>query len=71
MTLTQQERIRAAEQAVEDLRAGFKEVGVSLPSLRVDPVSCANAEPLPLVELGRCNLDTALRLAAVLQQARS
>lgn len=71
MAMTPQERVRAAEQAVEELRSGFGAVGVSLPSLRVDPVSCASAEPLPLVELGRCNLDTALRLAAVLQQVRS
>ena len=45
--------------------------GVTLPSLRVDLVSLASeSDTYPLVDLGRCNLDTALRLAAVLHEAR-
>jgi hypothetical protein len=71
MVMTASERIRAAEEVVDQLRARFAEVGVTLPSLRVDPLSCASTEPFPLVELGRCNLDMALRLAAVLQEVRS
>ncbi|MFI9625054.1 hypothetical protein [Streptomyces sp. NPDC052042] len=59
--------VRAAEDAVARLREGLSGVGVTLPSLRVDPVSCAGSDPAPLVELGRCNLDTALRLSAVLE----
>ncbi|WP_275402714.1 hypothetical protein [Streptomyces sp. SID10853] len=43
-------------------------MGVSLLSLRVDPVPCVNAGALPLVGLGRCNPDA---VAAVLQQVRS
>ncbi|MET7369472.1 hypothetical protein ABZS61_27150 [Streptomyces sp. NPDC005566] len=56
-------RVRAAEDAVARLRAGLAGVGVKLPSLRIDPVSCAGSEPVPLVDLGRCTIDTALRLS--------
>ncbi|WP_447038986.1 hypothetical protein [Streptomyces sp. DSM 118878] len=68
MALTAEERLRAAEEVVRQVRAALTGVGVTLPSLRVDPLSVAGA--LPLVELGRCNLDTALRLAAVIEGAR-
>ncbi|WPW33563.1 hypothetical protein P6B95_25710 [Streptomyces atratus] len=65
---TAESRVRAAEDAVARLKEGFSGVGITLPSLRVDPVSCAGNEPAsPLVDLGRCNLDTALRLSAVLE----
>ncbi|MEV2254834.1 hypothetical protein AB0I94_30395 [Streptomyces sp. NPDC050147] len=70
MVLTAEERVRAVEEAVRQLRAGLEEVGVTLPSLRMDPLTAAAEGALPLVELGRCNLDTALRLAAVLEGAR-
>ncbi|MBW5422956.1 hypothetical protein GKQ77_15515 [Streptomyces sp. BG9H] len=70
MALTAEERMRAAEDAVRQLRAVLAEVGVTLPSLRMDPLSAADEGALPLVELGRCNLDTALRLVAVLEGAR-
>lgn len=60
-------KVRAVEDAVARLKEGFSGVGITLPSLRVDPVSCAGSDPAPLVELGRCNLDTALRLSAVLE----
>ncbi|MFF3731413.1 hypothetical protein ACFYXM_14115 [Streptomyces sp. NPDC002476] len=60
-------KVRAAEDAVARLKEGFSGVGITLPSLRVDPVSCAGSDPTPLVELGRCNLDTALRLSVVLE----
>lgn len=60
-------RVREAEEAVARLREGFAGVGVTLPSLRIDPVSCAGNEPSALVDLGRCNLDTALRLSEALE----
>ncbi|MFJ2583816.1 hypothetical protein [Streptomyces sp. NPDC087538] len=61
-------RVRAAEDAVTRLKEGFSGVGITLPSLRIDPVSCAGSDPgTPLVDLGRCNLDTALRLSVVLE----
>ncbi|MCX4550085.1 hypothetical protein OG204_16210 [Streptomyces sp. NBC_01387] len=65
------EGLKAAEDAVDQLRAGFAGVGVVLPSLRVDLLSYASSDPFPLVELGRCNLDTALRLADALREVRS
>ncbi|MEE1771609.1 hypothetical protein PUR34_26520 [Streptomyces sp. JV185] len=61
-------RVRAAEDVVARLKDGFSGVGITLPSLRIDPVSCAGSDPMsPLVDLGRCNLDTALRLSVVLE----
>ncbi|SCK34530.1 hypothetical protein B046DRAFT_02887 [Streptomyces sp. LamerLS-316] len=62
-------RVRAAEDAVARLRAGLAGVGVKLPSLRVDPVSCAASEPTPLVDLGRCSIETAMRLSVQLEAA--
>ncbi|MFB4422837.1 hypothetical protein C5F59_017275 [Streptomyces sp. QL37] len=62
-------RVRAAEDAVARLRAGLAGVGVKLPSLRIDPVSCAGDEPTPLVDLGRCSLETAMRLSVQLEAA--
>ncbi|MGW1224157.1 hypothetical protein [Streptomyces sp. NPDC001478] len=59
--------VRTAEELVARLKGGFAGVGVVLPSLRVDPVSYAVEEPVPLVDLGRCNLDTALRLSEALE----
>ncbi|WLQ41593.1 hypothetical protein P8A22_17340 [Streptomyces laculatispora] len=59
-------RVREAEEAVARLRDGFAGVGITLPSLRVDPVSCAGSGPAVLVDLGRCNLDTVRRLSRLL-----
>ncbi|MFC8127060.1 hypothetical protein [Streptomyces sp. NPDC057302] len=70
MALTAEERVRAVEDAVRQLRAGLERAGITLPSLRMDPLTAAAEGALPLVELGRCNLDTALRLAVVLEGAR-
>ncbi|WP_255953379.1 hypothetical protein [Streptomyces odontomachi] len=64
------EGTQAAEDVVTRLRGALGALGVVLPSLRVDPLSAANDEPYPLVELGRCNLDTAARLIAVLDEVR-
>jgi hypothetical protein len=60
-------KVRAAEEAAGALRDELRMAGVTLPSLRIDPVSCARDEPEPLIDLGRCNLATALRLAAILR----
>ncbi|MCJ1680625.1 hypothetical protein MTF65_25405 [Streptomyces sp. APSN-46.1] len=68
MVLTPQERMEAAEGAVQQLKEALTGVGVVFPSLGVDGVSAAGTYGLPLVDLGRCNLDTALRLAAVLHE---
>ncbi|WP_063801943.1 hypothetical protein [Streptomyces sp. WM6378] len=69
MALTAVERVRAAEDAVEQLREELARAGVVLPSLRIDPLTCSGHVLFPLVDLGRCNLDMALRLVAVLSGA--
>ncbi|MCX5198697.1 hypothetical protein OOK31_33240 [Streptomyces sp. NBC_00249] len=68
MVLSPKERVQAAEEAVRELKECLAGVGVVFPSLGVDVVSAAGSYGLPLVDLGRCNLDTALRLAAVLHE---
>ncbi|MFF5013801.1 hypothetical protein [Streptomyces sp. NPDC001165] len=60
---------RSAAEAVERLRAALHEVGIILPSLRIDPVTGAHGHPYALVDLGRCNLGVASRLAAALRRA--
>ena len=60
------EGTHAAEDVVNRLRSALDAAGVVLPSLRVDPLTAAGEEPYPLVELGRCNLDTAERLISAL-----
>ncbi|MGW8064815.1 hypothetical protein ACVV2G_21710 [Streptomyces ziwulingensis] len=56
-----------AEDTVKELREALAEAGITLPSLGLDPVSLAREAPCPLVELGRCSVETARRLAAVLR----
>ncbi|WP_077798773.1 hypothetical protein [Streptomyces sp. JHA26] len=56
-----------AEDAVKELRAALEKAGIALPSLGIDPVSLAREAPCPLIELGRCSVETARRLAAVLR----
>ncbi|WP_248001285.1 hypothetical protein [Streptomyces sp. RPA4-5] len=65
-TMTACERVQQAEDVTAELRTALQKAGITLPSLGVDPVSCAGGFMAPLVELGRCNLDTARRLAGVL-----
>ncbi|MEW2116922.1 hypothetical protein AB0945_17335 [Streptomyces sp. NPDC005474] len=50
--------------AMESLRAALTEVGIVLPSLRIDLAS----PQLRLVELGRVRADVAARLAEALQR---
>ncbi|MEU6102314.1 hypothetical protein ABZ841_16500 [Streptomyces flaveolus] len=56
-----------AEDTVKELRAALVRAGITLPSLGIDPVSLAREAPCPLVELGRCSVETARRLAAALR----
>lgn len=67
MDMTASERVGSTEEVVERLRTALADVGVVLPSLRVDPVTGASEEPFALVALGRCNVRTAARLATVLE----
>ncbi|WWQ69038.1 hypothetical protein V2W30_17950 [Streptomyces sp. Q6] len=64
------ERILVVEEVVTQLKAELEGAGVLLPSLRVDPVSAAGETAYPLVDLGCVNLDTAMRLVAVLHGGR-
>ncbi|MPY63440.1 hypothetical protein, partial [Streptomyces spongiae] len=59
--------MRSTEEVVKSLREALVGTGVVLPSLRVDPVTAASEEPFALVDLGRCNVRTAERLASVLR----
>lgn len=59
--------VEEAEETLKELRAALGKVGITLPSLGLDPVSLARRAPCPLVELGRCSVETAARLAAVLR----
>ncbi|MFJ8540421.1 hypothetical protein ACIRFH_00085 [Streptomyces sp. NPDC093586] len=56
-----------AEETLKELRAALAEAGIILPSLGIDPVSLAREAPCPLIELGRCSVETARRLAAALR----
>ncbi|MFD3585970.1 hypothetical protein [Streptomyces sp. NPDC058683] len=62
--------MRPTEEVVESLRMALKGAGVVLPSLCVDPVTGASDEPFALVELGRCNVRVAERLASVVRGER-
>ncbi|MFE1424433.1 hypothetical protein [Streptomyces fungicidicus] len=59
--------VEEAEEVVKELRTALAKGGISLPPLGLDPVSLAREAPCPLVELGRCSVETARRLAAVLR----
>jgi hypothetical protein len=61
--------IRQAEAVREELAAALSGAGVALPSLGLDVPTVAACHSDPLIDLGRCNLETARRLAAVLRDA--
>ncbi|MGV4923881.1 hypothetical protein K2224_00365 [Streptomyces sp. BHT-5-2] len=54
------------ESVIKELQQALARAGIVLPSLGLDPVSYAHRSLPPLVELGRCNTDTARRLAKAL-----
>ena len=62
--------MRSTEEVVESLRQALVGAGVVLPSLCVDPVTGASDEPFALVDLGRCNVRVAGRLASVVRGER-
>jgi acyl CoA:acetate/3-ketoacid CoA transferase beta subunit len=63
--------LTAATEVVRELKQALAALGISLPSLGVDLASCTvtTSTPRPLVELGRCNLETAQRLAVAFRTA--
>ncbi|WP_051796765.1 hypothetical protein [Streptomyces sp. NRRL S-87] len=62
--------VQVAEEALAELKEGLEAAGITLPSLRLDPVSSAGNYPRPLIDLGRCNPATARELAAALRGDR-
>ncbi|MFG2137453.1 hypothetical protein [Streptomyces sp. NPDC048650] len=62
--------IEEVETVTAELQAALTRAGIVLPSLCPDPVSCAHQVMNPLVELGRCNMETARLLARALDGGR-
>ncbi|MER5222597.1 hypothetical protein [Streptomyces flaveus] len=62
---TQIQEAKATRDELEEALAG---AGVLLPSLGLDALSLASDYLPPLVDLGRCNPDTARKLAAALRE---
>ncbi|MFK0293139.1 hypothetical protein ACIQU6_22040 [Streptomyces sp. NPDC090442] len=60
------DKIAEAEAARDALADALARSGIVLPSLSVDPLSYSGQPPRPLIELGRCNPQTARRLADVI-----
>ncbi|MDJ0461983.1 hypothetical protein [Streptomyces sp. H27-C3] len=52
--------------ARDELADALRAVGITLPSLRLDVASCSGPAAYALIELGRCNVQTARALAAAL-----
>ncbi|MGW7520823.1 hypothetical protein ACWGJ2_35105 [Streptomyces sp. NPDC054796] len=62
------EKFKVAEDAMWELREVLKSRGITLPSLELDPVSRAMGLE-PLIDLSRCNVATARKLAESLRAA--
>jgi hypothetical protein len=63
---TAAERIREAEKVQGELRAALRSVGIVLPSLGVEAMAYGDEKPVCLIDLGRCTVETAGKLIAVL-----
>jgi hypothetical protein len=59
--------IKDAEAARDDLAAALAGAGITLPSLELDAPTCFGYTVTPLISLGRCNIATARKLAAALR----
>ena len=59
--------VEEAEVTVKELRAALERVGITLPSLRIDPAILAREAWCPRVEWGGCSIEVATRLAATLR----
>ncbi|MCT4352776.1 hypothetical protein M5362_06485 [Streptomyces sp. Je 1-79] len=63
--------VHEAQEAVRELREALVRAGIVLPSLGLDVLTLAADPPRPLVELGRCTVETArLLTGAVLSGER-
>ncbi|MEU8886455.1 hypothetical protein [Streptomyces sp. NPDC048442] len=54
---------------MKKLRAALERAGIVLPSLGVEATSYTREVGCPLVDLGRCTVDTARRIAGALPRA--
>lgn len=59
--------VEQAEAVREELAGALKKAGITLPSLGLDAPTFTGYRPVPLIDLGRCNLETARKLAAALR----
>jgi hypothetical protein len=59
--------LEEADRAYDELRKALNCHGITLPSLNLDPATCAGPAPRPLINLGCCNPRTARKLAAALR----
>ncbi|MFR9727110.1 hypothetical protein ACL02R_27685 [Streptomyces sp. MS19] len=66
---TRREQLRAAEQVSLELAHTLNVLGITLPSLGIDPVSASGTSVAPLIDLGRVPVDMARRLTAVVRRA--
>ncbi|SCK12309.1 hypothetical protein [Streptomyces sp. WMMB 322] len=65
------EAITTSTEAVVRLQEALGGVGVTLPFLGIDLLSCSRPlDPRPLIELGRCNLETADALTEALRRVQ-
>jgi hypothetical protein len=65
-----QARIGEAQTVLRELTEALEGAGITLPSLGLDTVSYVDPHPQPLIQFGRCNLDTARKLTAALKVVR-
>ena len=63
------DRIARAKAEREESGAALTGAGITLPSPALDVPMVAACHAEPLIDLGRCNLPTARKLAAVLRAA--
>lgn len=60
------ESLKEAEAVCDDLCVALESAGITLPSLCVEPMAYADEMPQPLVELGRCTVQTARSMTAAI-----
>jgi hypothetical protein len=63
--------VTTSTEAVVRLQEALTDLGITLPSLGIDLLSCSRPlDPRPLIELGRCNLETVAALTDALRRAQ-
>ncbi|MEV1010435.1 hypothetical protein [Streptomyces sp. NPDC049881] len=67
MSRDDEARRREVVAVVEELESALAEHGITLPSLGIDVMTYVGAAAPPLVDLGRCNPQTARKLTEALR----